>query len=302
MWGSNTRGVLVGRCSGVMRAPVVARSSFSTFAACPIFVTARPSVPFTSVTRSWSPSTWSISHYSTKNEENSEEPEYQNEQQQSREQSTTRQPPSPELIARSVFVRNIGFESSEADLQALFPNGKLQIVRDKFTETPRFAFVEFESPEEAQKALSVNDTELGGRPLQVLARTATNTDPRRNRPRGNYGNYNASEGGSYQRRGGYGSYGGQDRRGSYGGQNSDASGSGGGYQRRERGPGGYGNQQRRDNNYNASEGGSYQRRERGSYNAGQERRSYNSGGDEYGSQRREQRSSGSNKSYGDDSQ
>jgi RNA recognition motif-containing protein len=74
---------------------------------------------------------------------------------------------------KNLFVGNMSFQSTEADLRALFePYGqvtRIHIVNDRETGQPRgFAFVEMANDEQAAKAMAeLNGRELGGRALRV---------------------------------------------------------------------------------------------------------------------------------------
>jgi len=76
-------------------------------------------------------------------------------------------------MSRRLFVGNLSFETSEADLKELFATAgtcaSVAVIRDRSTGRPRgFAFVEMGSDEEAQQAVTkLNGAELGGRNLNV---------------------------------------------------------------------------------------------------------------------------------------
>ena len=87
-----------------------------------------------------------------------------------------------------LFVGNLSYQTSDSDLQDFFsPAGvvsSVNIVMDKLTGRSRgFAFIEFGSSEEAQKAVELfHEKEFQGRPLTVnIAR------PREERPQGGGG-------------------------------------------------------------------------------------------------------------------
>ena len=79
------------------------------------------------------------------------------------------------LMAAKVFVGNLDFNTSKTEVQTLF--AEVGEIRDVFLPTDResgrprgFAFVEFETDEQAQKAIEkFNGYELGGRALRVNA-------------------------------------------------------------------------------------------------------------------------------------
>src|SRR5713101_8078648 len=78
-------------------------------------------------------------------------------------------------MGSKVFVGNLDFNTSRDEVQSLF--SQIGTIRDVFLPTDRdsgrpggFAFVEFESEDDAQKAIErFNGYELGGRPLRVNA-------------------------------------------------------------------------------------------------------------------------------------
>jgi RNA recognition motif-containing protein len=76
-------------------------------------------------------------------------------------------------MGRKLYVGNLPFTTSEAELQELFSRAgaveSVHVVRDTATGRARgFAFVEMTTDEEAQKAIAeLNQTELGGRQLAV---------------------------------------------------------------------------------------------------------------------------------------
>lgn len=84
-------------------------------------------------------------------------------------------------ISRKVFVGNLSYQTTEAELRDAFSAAgqveSARIITDRETGRSRgFAFVEYSSEEEAaQAARSMNDAELGGRKLRV--------NPAEDRPR-----------------------------------------------------------------------------------------------------------------------
>jgi RNA recognition motif-containing protein len=87
-----------------------------------------------------------------------------------------------------LYVGNLPYTSTEDELRSIFikagPVKEITVVRDRDTGRSRgFAFVEMETPADAQKAVSMlNGTQLGGRALTVnIAR------PREERPGGGGG-------------------------------------------------------------------------------------------------------------------
>ncbi len=126
-------------------------------------------------------------------------------------------------MAAKVFVGNLNFNTTREEVEALFAQvGKPRDVfmpNDRETGRPRgFAFVEYETEEEATKAIEqFNGHQLGGRPLRV------NRAEERPRGAGGGGQRNFGGGGG---RGGYGGGGG----GGFGGgdYSDDFHGGGGG--------------------------------------------------------------------------
>ena len=76
-------------------------------------------------------------------------------------------------MSRKLYVGNPPYETGETDLQALFARAgtveTVRVMRDMATGRSRgFAFVEMNSAEEAQKAITeLNEHQLGGRSLTV---------------------------------------------------------------------------------------------------------------------------------------
>jgi RNA recognition motif-containing protein len=104
-------------------------------------------------------------------------------------------------MASKVFVGNLAFKTSRDEVQSLFAQaGKIKDVflpTDRESGRPRgFAFVEFESDEDAQRAIEkFNGYELGGRPRRV---NAAEDRPRGSGPGGGAGR----PGGGYRPSGG----------------------------------------------------------------------------------------------------
>lgn len=96
-----------------------------------------------------------------------------------------------------LFVGNLSYQTMDRDLQDFFSQAgvvtSVTLMLDKFTGKSRgFAFVEFATPEEANKAVEMfHGKELQGRPLTVnIAR------PREERPpRSSGGGYRGGQGG-----------------------------------------------------------------------------------------------------------
>src|ERR1043166_7107233 len=123
-------------------------------------------------------------------------------------------------MSAKVFVGNLDFRTSKDEVQSLF--SQIGAIKDVFFPTDResgrprgFAFVEFESDEDAQKAIErFNGYELSGRALRV--------NPAEDRPRG-------GSGGGGGRPGGGGGYSGGGGYGGGGGGHGGGGGGGGGY-------------------------------------------------------------------------
>ena len=105
---------------------------------------------------------------------------------------------------KSLFVGNMSFQTTEADLTALFQPfgqvGRIHIVTDRETGRARgFAFVEMPNDAEAAKAISALDgKELGGRNLKV-----NEARPKADRPRGGGGSRSGGGHGGGRGRGGF---------------------------------------------------------------------------------------------------
>ena len=132
-------------------------------------------------------------------------------------------------MAKSLFVGNLPFQTSEAELEEMFAQAgtveTVTVMRDRMTGRPRgFAFVSMASDDDAQKAVQQLDgATLGGRTIAVNeARPRPERGPD-DRPRG--GGFGGGGGGG----GGFGGPrpggGGSRKSGGPGGR----SGSGGGY-------------------------------------------------------------------------
>ena len=102
-------------------------------------------------------------------------------------------------MSTKLYVGNLPFETTEADLQALFAQAgtveTVNVIRDRDTGRARgFAFVEMASAVDAQNAIAqLNEKPLGGRNL-----TVNEARPQVPRGGGNFG------GGGGQGRGGRG--------------------------------------------------------------------------------------------------
>jgi cold-inducible RNA-binding protein len=135
-----------------------------------------------------------------------------------------------------LFVGNLSYQTMERDIQDHFSAAgvvtNVNLMLDRVTGKSRgFAFVEFSTPDEAQKAVDLfHGKDLGGRPLTVnIAR------PREERPGGGGGGggFRGGGGGGFRGGGGGGGFrgggGGRDR-----GDRGDRGGGGGWRGREER--------------------------------------------------------------------
>jgi cold-inducible RNA-binding protein len=111
---------------------------------------------------------------------------------------------------KSLFVGNMSFQTTEADLTALFQPfgqiGRIHIVTDRETGRARgFAFVEMPNDADASKAIAALDgKELGGRNLKI-----NEARPKADRPRGGG---DSRAGGGYGRGSGRGRFSNEDYR------------------------------------------------------------------------------------------
>src|SRR6202011_3184759 len=111
---------------------------------------------------------------------------------------------------KNLFVGNMSFQTTEADLSALFkPFGqvtRVHLVMDRETGRARgFAFVEMPNDDEAAKAIAgLDGKEAGGRNLKVNeARPRGESGPPRG-PRNNFGGGGPGGGGGGRGKGGGG--------------------------------------------------------------------------------------------------
>lgn len=110
---------------------------------------------------------------------------------------------------KNLFVGNLSFQSTEADLRALFaPLGqitRIHMAMDRETGRARgFAFVEMANDDEAKRAIAALDgKDLGGRNIKVNeARPKTGRPAPQGPPRPGAG-YGAGRGGGGGRRGSF---------------------------------------------------------------------------------------------------
>lgn len=107
-------------------------------------------------------------------------------------------------MSNKLYVGNLPYETTEADLQALFESvgqvATVNVVRDRATGQARgFAFVEMSDAEGARRAISELDKQqFGGRNLTV--NEAKPMAPRGNGGGGGFGGGRGGGGGGRQRR------------------------------------------------------------------------------------------------------
>jgi len=107
-------------------------------------------------------------------------------------------------MEKRLYVGNLSYNSTEDDLKALFQQAgtvvSCQLMLDKFTSRSRgFAFVEMETPEEANKAVELlNEKDFQGRSLRVNIAKPREERPPRSGGRGGYGG-DRERGGGYKR-------------------------------------------------------------------------------------------------------
>ena len=131
-------------------------------------------------------------------------------------------------MGKKLYVGNLSFQTTEADLQAAFEKdgrqvGSVSVITDRDTGRPRgFAFVEMATDADAQAAIKAMDgTELDGRTLRV--NEAEERRPKSGGGGGGYGGGGRSGGG-----GGYGGGGRSGGGGGFGGGGGRGGGGGGG--------------------------------------------------------------------------
>jgi len=158
---------------------------------------------------------------------------------------------SEERMARTIFARNISFNATAEDFRQIAEFAQaldIKLPTDRETGRSRgFGFIEFNTPEECQRALANARVEIHGREV-VLAQSQPREPGMGGRGRGggggfrggSRGGFGGGRGGGYQ--GGQGGYGGQ-QQGGYGGQQQGGfQGQQGGYGGQPQ-QGGYGGQQ-----------------------------------------------------------
>ncbi len=130
---------------------------------------------------------------------------------------------------RRLFVGNLPYQVLERDIEDQFRGAgvvvSVNLMLDKMTGRSRgFAFVEFSTPEEANKAVEMfHGKDLGGRAMTVNIARPREERPPGDRPRGGYGGgggYGGSNRGFRERgerggRGDWGDRGGREDRGGW---------------------------------------------------------------------------------------
>ena len=107
-------------------------------------------------------------------------------------------------MGKKIFVGNLSFNTTSADLEALFSEmgtcESATVVTDRETGRSRgFGFVEMSSPGEADKAIAgLNGRNVGGRQINV-----SEAKPREGGGGGGGGGGGRPRGGGFSRRGGY---------------------------------------------------------------------------------------------------
>ncbi|CAI9777645.1 unnamed protein product [Fraxinus pennsylvanica] len=79
-----------------------------------------------------------------------------------------------EVDSRSIFVGNVDYACTPEEVQQHFQScgtvNRVTILTDKFGQPKGFAYVEFLEQEAIQEALQLNESELHGRQLKVMAK------------------------------------------------------------------------------------------------------------------------------------
>jgi len=102
-------------------------------------------------------------------------------------------------MSRKLYVGNLPYETTEADLETLFASAgtvaSVTVMRERETGRARgFAFVEMENDADAQNAINkLHDSSFGGRNLAV-------NEARPMAPRGDFGGGGGAGGGGNRRR------------------------------------------------------------------------------------------------------
>merc|ERR1711981_761759 len=130
---------------------------------------------------------------------------------------------SEEKMARTIFARNISWNATVEDFRALPEFAQaldIKLPTDRETGRPRgFGFIEFNTPEECQRALANARVEFDGREVILAQSQPRQPGQGRGRGRGGFrgglggGGYGGNQGGYGGNQGGYGG-----NQGGFGGQ------------------------------------------------------------------------------------
>lgn len=171
---------------------------------------------------------------------------------------------SEERMARTIFARNISFNATAEDFRQIAEFAQaldIKLPTDRETGRSRgFGFIEFNTPEECQRALANARVEIHGREV-VLAQSQPREPGMGGGGRGR-GGFRGGRGG-FQQRGGFGQ-----QQGGYGGQQQ---GGYGGHQQ-----GGYGGQQQ--GGFHGQQGGYGGQPQHGGYGGQQQQQQQGYGG------------------------
>ncbi|KAI5669853.1 hypothetical protein M9H77_19706 [Catharanthus roseus] len=92
-----------------------------------------------------------------------------------------------EVDSRSIFVGNVDYACTPEEVQQHFQScgtvNRVTILTDKFGQPKGFAYVEFVEQEAVQEALLLNESELHGRQLKVMAKRTNVPGMKQFRPR-----------------------------------------------------------------------------------------------------------------------
>lgn len=137
-------------------------------------------------------------------------------------------------MSTKLYVGSLPFSVTDQELSGLFaPHGTVvsaRVIIDKVSGRSKgFGFVEYETEENAQKALeALNNSEISGRKIVV---NIAHPENKTRRPGGGGGGGRGGFGGGGGGRGGFGGGGGRDRGGFGGGRDRGFGGGGGGRDR-----------------------------------------------------------------------
>ncbi|GAA0172772.1 translation initiation factor [Lithospermum erythrorhizon] len=99
----------------------------------------------------------------------------------------TSQASKEEVDSRSIFVGNVDYACTPEEVQQHFQScgtvNRVTILTDKFGQPKGFAYVEFLEQEAIQEAIQLNESELHGRQLKVMAKRTNVPGMKQFRPR-----------------------------------------------------------------------------------------------------------------------